>query len=143
SMVVIRLPAAAAIGVTHERAGLPSRWIVQAPHSARPQPNLVPVMPSTSRSTQRTGVSSSTSTLRGTPLTLILTAIVTSSVSAYSMIGIVYDLRMSSARDDVTIVILLFASEVAPRRSAAASIATCLAPFPHSGYVAFSKWRPS
>ena len=57
------LVAAAETCVTHERTALPSRWIVQAPHSARPQPNLVPVMPSTSRSTQSMGVSSSTSTL--------------------------------------------------------------------------------
>jgi hypothetical protein len=91
---------------------------------------------------QRTGVSSSTSTLRGTPLTLILMAIVTSSVSAYSMIGIVYDLRMSSARHDVTIVILLFASGLrhGGLRQRALPHASHL---PHSRYVAFSKWRPS
>ena len=45
---------------------------VQAPHSAIPQPNLVPVMPSRSRSTQSRGVSSSTSTLWGVPLTLMV-----------------------------------------------------------------------
>jgi hypothetical protein len=39
SIVVMRLPAAAAIGVTHEHTGSPSRWIVQAPHNPRPQPN--------------------------------------------------------------------------------------------------------
>src|SRR5258708_40071852 len=39
-----------------------------------PQPNLVPVMPSTSRSTQRRGVSPSTSTLCVLPLTLMLNA---------------------------------------------------------------------
>src|SRR5213083_80521 len=48
-------------GVMQERTGLPSRWIVQAPHKARPQPNFVPVIPSTSRITQSNGVSSSTS----------------------------------------------------------------------------------
>ena len=32
SIVVMRLPAAAEIGVMHERTGLPSRWIVHAPH---------------------------------------------------------------------------------------------------------------
>jgi hypothetical protein len=47
-------------------------WTVQAPHSAIPQPNLVPVMPSTSRSTQSRGVSPSTSTLWGVPLTLMV-----------------------------------------------------------------------
>ena len=47
-----------------------SRWhcTVQAPHSAIPQPNFVPVMPSTSRNTQRSGVSPSTSTLCVFPL---------------------------------------------------------------------------
>src|SRR5258706_14210235 len=72
SMVVTRLPAAAEIGVMHERTALPSSWIVQAPQIAGPQPNLVPVMPSTSRRTQSNGVSSSTSTVRGLPLTVIV-----------------------------------------------------------------------
>jgi hypothetical protein len=36
---------------------------VQAPQSAMPQPNFVPVMPSTSRSTQSSGVSPATSTV--------------------------------------------------------------------------------
>jgi hypothetical protein len=47
-------------------------WTVQAPHSAIPQPNLVPVMPSRSRNTQSRGVSPSTSTLWGIPLTLMV-----------------------------------------------------------------------
>src|SRR5258708_16356858 len=68
SIVVTRLPAAAAIGVMHERAALPSRCTVHAPHNAMPQPNFVPVIPSTSRSTHSSGVSSSTSTLRALPL---------------------------------------------------------------------------
>jgi hypothetical protein len=42
----------------------PDACLLQAPHSAMPQPNLVPVMPSTSRSTHNSGVSPSTSTLR-------------------------------------------------------------------------------
>jgi len=42
-----------------------------APHSAMPQPNFVPVMPSTSRNTQRSGVSPSTSTLCVFLLTLM------------------------------------------------------------------------
>ena len=37
------------IGVMHERVATPSICTVQAPHSAMPQPNFVPVMPSTSR----------------------------------------------------------------------------------------------
>src|SRR6266705_6708920 len=68
SIVVTRLPAAAETGVMHERAGLPSTCTVHAPHSAMPQPNFVPVIPSTSRITQSNGVSSSTSTLRDLPL---------------------------------------------------------------------------
>jgi hypothetical protein len=43
SIVVICRPAAAVTGVTHERVAWPSRCTVQAPHSAMPQPNLVPV----------------------------------------------------------------------------------------------------
>jgi hypothetical protein len=35
---------------------------VQAPQAATPQPNLVPVRPSVSRSTQSSGVSTSTAT---------------------------------------------------------------------------------
>jgi len=38
-------------GVTQERMATPFRWTVQAPHRAIPQPNFVPVMPSTSRKT--------------------------------------------------------------------------------------------
>src|SRR6267143_2831494 len=79
SIVVMRLPAVAETGVMHERTGLPSRWIVHAPHKARPQPNFVPVIPSTSRSTQSNGVSSSTSTLRALPLIVSVCAICRSS----------------------------------------------------------------
>src|SRR5438876_530381 len=52
-MVVIRLPAAALTGVTQERIGWPSRCTVQAPQSAIPQPNFVPVRPTTSRTTRQ------------------------------------------------------------------------------------------
>jgi hypothetical protein len=45
-----------------------------APQSAMPQPNFVPVMPSTSRNTQSSGVSPSTSTLCVLPLTLMVKA---------------------------------------------------------------------
>ncbi len=38
SMVVILLPAAALTGVMQERAGLPSRWMVQAPQRPAPHP---------------------------------------------------------------------------------------------------------
>src|SRR3954471_10847863 len=62
------------IGVTQDRVATPSMCTVQAPHSAAPQPNLVPVMPSTSRRTQSNGVSPSTSALCAVPLTLMLKA---------------------------------------------------------------------
>ena len=45
SMVVICLRATVLTGVAQERVGRPSRWTVQAPHAAMPQPNLVPVSP--------------------------------------------------------------------------------------------------
>ena len=59
------------MGVMQERVATPSTWTVQAPHSAMPQPNFVPVMPSTSRNTQSSGVSPSTSTPCVWPLTLM------------------------------------------------------------------------
>src|SRR6202048_4409164 len=62
------------IGVMQERMATPSTWTVQAPQSAMPQPNFVPVMPSTSRNTHRSGVLPSTSTLCVLPLTLIVKA---------------------------------------------------------------------
>src|SRR5256885_7327489 len=67
-MVVIALPAAALTGVTQERIGCPSSCTVHAPHSAIPQPNLVPVRPTTSRSTHRIGMSDGTSTVTSRPL---------------------------------------------------------------------------
>src|SRR4051794_17942753 len=70
SMVVIFLPAAAEMGVTHERMAFPSRCTVQAPHRAAPQPNLVPVIPSVSRSAQRMGVPGSASSVWFRPLML-------------------------------------------------------------------------
>ena len=44
-MVVMDFPAAALKGSTQERVALPSMCTVHAPHSAMPQPNLVPVIP--------------------------------------------------------------------------------------------------
>src|SRR5438876_12341113 len=61
--------------VMQERVATPSTCTVQAPTSAMLQPNFVPVMPSTSRNTHKSGVSPSTSTARSTPLTLIVIAI--------------------------------------------------------------------
>ena len=60
-MVVISAPDIFAIGVTQDRAGLPSMWTVQAPHSEIPQPYLVPVKPRWSRKNQSNGVSDSAS----------------------------------------------------------------------------------
>src|SRR6266850_4139031 len=70
STVVTFLPAAADSGVEQERTGCPSRCTVHAPHWAMPQPNLVPVRWSESRSTHKRGVSGPASTLRGLPLTM-------------------------------------------------------------------------
>ena len=56
------------IGSRHERTGLPSIWTVQTPHCAMPQPNFVPVIPSTSRNTQSSGTSSDASTVLSSPL---------------------------------------------------------------------------
>src|SRR5450631_1424062 len=67
SMVVTCLPAARESGATHERIAWPSRCTVQAPHSAIPQPNFVPVIASESRNTHRRGVEGSTSTCTDFP----------------------------------------------------------------------------
>src|SRR5206468_11568230 len=71
SMVVTFLFATAAIGVMHERTGWPSTCTVQAPQSAMPQPNLVPVSPRWSRSAHKSGVSSGRSTFWRLPLIMI------------------------------------------------------------------------
>ena len=67
-MVTTFLFATAEIGVMQERTGWPSRCTVQAPHSAIPQPNLVPVRPSSSRSVHNRGVSPGKSTFCRLPL---------------------------------------------------------------------------
>jgi hypothetical protein len=61
SIVVIACLAAALTGVWQERTAMPSRCTVQAPHKASPQPNLVPVRPSRSRSAHSSGMSGSAS----------------------------------------------------------------------------------
>src|SRR5215831_8304524 len=71
SIVVIADVPTSSTAVMHERVATPSMCTVQAPHWAMPQPNFVPVMPSTSRSTHSSGVSPSTSTDLTAPLTLI------------------------------------------------------------------------
>ena len=60
-MVVTFMPSAAETGVWQARTAAPSRWIVQAPQAATPQPYLVPVSPSSSRRYQRSGISGSPS----------------------------------------------------------------------------------
>src|SRR6202171_2602906 len=45
-----------------DRTGAPSTCTVQAPHCAMPHPNLVPVSPRISRSTQSSGISGGAST---------------------------------------------------------------------------------
>src|ERR1700733_12658958 len=67
-MVVTLRPATLDNGVTQERMALPSRWTVPAPHSAMPQPNLVPGKPATSRTAQSRGMLGSASSVAGLPL---------------------------------------------------------------------------
>src|SRR5260370_31114765 len=78
SIVVIADVPTLSTEVTQERVATPSTWTVHAPQSAMPQPNFVPVIPSTSRNTHKRGVSPSTSTVRSTLLTLIVVAKATS-----------------------------------------------------------------
>src|SRR5467141_2079793 len=61
-MVVTFLPATLEIAVMQERVASPLTCTVQAPQSAMPQPNLVPVMFRVSRKTQSSGMSGLTST---------------------------------------------------------------------------------
>ena len=73
SMVVIFFPATALTGVVQERTGWPSTCTVQAPHSAMPQPYLVPVSVSFSRITHSKGMSAGASTWLRLPLTIRVT----------------------------------------------------------------------
>src|SRR5258708_10978575 len=76
-MVVTFLPAMADTCILQERTGWPLTWTVHAPHSAIPHPNLVPVMPSVSRSTHSKGMRGWTSTVWGFPLRENLIAAIT------------------------------------------------------------------
>ena len=89
-MVVTLLPATLEIGVTQERMGWPLRCTVQQPHSAMPQPNLVPVMPSESRKTHSSGICGETSTVWGFPFRVKVTAIV-GLLGARSFVSLVYN----------------------------------------------------
>ena len=68
SMVVTAPSPTADTGSEQDRTGTSPISTVQAPQNAAPQPNLVPKSPSSSRSTQSSGVSPSTSTGRVAPL---------------------------------------------------------------------------
>jgi hypothetical protein len=71
SMVVIFCACVSAeAGITQLRTGAPSMCTVQAPHCATPQPYLVPVRLSCSRSTHSSGVSASASYCIRLPLTV-------------------------------------------------------------------------
>ncbi len=62
-MVVTGLPTTLETWVKQERTAWPATMTVQAPHRPMPQPYLVPCRLRVSRSTQRSGVSGSTSTV--------------------------------------------------------------------------------
>src|SRR5258708_18869375 len=79
SMVVTFFPATLEIAVMQERVASPLIWTVQAPQSAMPQPNFVPVMFSVSRSTQSSGMSGLTATVWDLPFKVKLMAMGTSS----------------------------------------------------------------
>jgi hypothetical protein len=60
-MVVTDLPTTSPTTMPHDRTASPFTCTVQAPHIEMPQPNFVPVKPSSSRMTQSSGISGSTS----------------------------------------------------------------------------------
>src|SRR5580700_8929226 len=62
----------------HDRIRRPSTWTVHAPHSPRSQDFLGPVKPNSSRNGSRSVVRGSTLSVRGEPLTVILTSVRTS-----------------------------------------------------------------
>src|SRR5689334_4985972 len=69
-MVVISAPCSEETGSWQERTAAPLSCTVHAPHWPTPQPYLVPLRSSTSRSTQRRGMSDGASTVVGLPFTL-------------------------------------------------------------------------
>src|ERR1043165_270623 len=71
-MVTTAWPSMSPTWIWQERTAVPSTCTVQAPHSARPQPNLVPVMPTMSRRYQSRGVSGSPLKFCALPLTVNL-----------------------------------------------------------------------
>jgi hypothetical protein len=67
SMLATLRPLATVTGVWQASAGAPSRCTVQAPHWAMPQPNQVPVKPSSSPRYRSSGISVSPSKRRSVP----------------------------------------------------------------------------
>src|SRR4029077_14175869 len=74
-MVVTFFPCTLETGVMQERAASPLMCTVQAPQSAMPQPNLVPVRSRVSRNTQSSGICGSTLTVVDLPLSVNVVAI--------------------------------------------------------------------
>src|SRR4029077_3885816 len=73
SIVVTERPETSLIAVMQARVAAPSTWMVQAAHSAPPQPYFVPVSPSSSRRYQSRGIDGSPSKDCVWPLTCSLT----------------------------------------------------------------------
>src|ERR1019366_1017378 len=73
SMVVMSWPTASRTNVVHAHTGVPSVHPVQAEHEPRSHPTLVPLMPSSNRSTSASVCRGSTATRCSTPLTRRLT----------------------------------------------------------------------
>src|SRR6516225_5447736 len=69
-MVVTLAPATEPTGVMQDLVARPSTCTVHAPHWPMPQPNLVPVRPSSSRMTQSSGESSGLRAVTVRPLSL-------------------------------------------------------------------------
>src|SRR3954463_750089 len=67
-VTILSLAFTALSGTEQERCTSPLMCTEHAPHCATPQPYFVPVRPTCSRMTQRSGVSSSTRTSRALPL---------------------------------------------------------------------------
>src|SRR5580692_3356209 len=76
SMVVIFAAATALSEVMQDLVARPSTCTVQAPQKPIPQPNLVPVRPSSSRITQSNGASSGLCTETARPLRLNVVMVV-------------------------------------------------------------------
>jgi len=83
--MVVTSPQTSPSATWQERTASPSIWTVQAPQAATPQPYLVPVRFSASRSTQSRGTSSGRSTSCAVPLTVSVAGIAASSCRVRSM----------------------------------------------------------